>query len=291
MTVVLLYHRVADLQWDHAHIAVTPAQFEHQMSYLQSHFEIVPLKDCDAGSGTVAITFDDAYRDFLETTCPILEGLGIPSTLFVVTGHLVDDELFWWDELAVLLRSSLLDLTVDLGDSTVDIKCEAQSDIESVYRALHSVMLNASPEQIDYILDQLREVAPPADTAKFRTLKWTELVNLSSSPLVSLGSHTMTHPNLTKVSPETRLDELRMSKASLEDTIGPVDYLAYPFGFSDKETRSVARKVGYRRGFTTHARGLSPVDDEMRLPRASVTSLEIDEFARTIAALMRQEGS
>lgn len=67
-----------------------------------------------------------------------------------------------------------------------------------------------------------------------------------------IGSHTMSHPNLTKLSPERRQTELTRSKAWLEEAIGkPVQVLAYPAGNYDAATMEATAAAGYRGAVTT----------------------------------------
>jgi peptidoglycan/xylan/chitin deacetylase (PgdA/CDA1 family) len=88
---VLLYHSVSDSDDFHA---VTPAAFASQIEYLKRYFDVVPLSRAFAHAAgksvekdSVAITFDDGYRDFIENAQPILERFAAPATLFVLGGE------------------------------------------------------------------------------------------------------------------------------------------------------------------------------------------------------------
>jgi peptidoglycan/xylan/chitin deacetylase (PgdA/CDA1 family) len=85
------------------------------------------------------------------------------------------------------------------------------------------------------------------------------------------GSHTMSHPRLSALSPSACRDELRDSRRLLEDELGcEVSHLAYPFGAFDDHVREIAAETGYRSACSTR-RGLSePVDDLLALRRISV---------------------
>jgi peptidoglycan/xylan/chitin deacetylase (PgdA/CDA1 family) len=63
---------------------------------------------------------------------------------------------------------------------------------------------------------------------------------------VQIGSHTVTHADLTAVPYATALDELRRSRAELEDITGrPVASLAYPYGRFNAQVQDAAREAGY----------------------------------------------
>lgn len=68
----------------------------------------------------------------------------------------------------------------------------------------------------------------------------------------SIGGHTVTHVDLTKLDPSAQEKELRDSQAFLEKITGqPVQYFAYPFGAYNARIIEVLKQDGYRLAFTT----------------------------------------
>ena len=49
---------------------------------------------------TVAVTFDDGYRDNYENAFPVLQRYGIPATIFLTTGNIDSKEPLWFERLA-----------------------------------------------------------------------------------------------------------------------------------------------------------------------------------------------
>ena len=93
--VILGYHRVADDPRGSPDPMIHPDRFREQMSELRRDFRPTPLSGiAEASRGRareglpVAVTFDDGYLDVLENALPVAEELGIPVTIFVVTGAL-----------------------------------------------------------------------------------------------------------------------------------------------------------------------------------------------------------
>jgi peptidoglycan/xylan/chitin deacetylase (PgdA/CDA1 family) len=84
--VALAYHAIAD-DWPHP-LATTPAAFRRELLRLASRgFRGVTLGDLAAGKlrgRSVAITFDDGFASVVRAR-PILDELGWPATVFVVT--------------------------------------------------------------------------------------------------------------------------------------------------------------------------------------------------------------
>ncbi len=64
-----------------------------------------------------------------------------------------------------------------------------------------------------------------------RPMTWPELQQAASVPGVHIGSHTITHRHLHRLTPMERRTELTESRAALESRLGrPVRTFAYPFG-------------------------------------------------------------
>jgi peptidoglycan/xylan/chitin deacetylase (PgdA/CDA1 family) len=98
-------------------------------------------------------------------------------------------------------------------------------------------------------------------------LKDPDIRELATFQDLEIGSHTLTHPNLTRVSGRQADAELRGSKAWLEDLTGqPVTSFCYPNG---RHGHGLARRVadaGYLVGRTT-ASGHSKLGfDPLRMP-------------------------
>lgn len=83
-----------------------------------------------------------------------------------------------------------------------------------------------------------------------RHLSWKQIQELSDAGF-SFGSHTVNHPDLTKI-PKQLVDyELKASKEILEDKLGQrVDFLSYPFGRYNRYAQHEAEKAGYQGAYT-----------------------------------------
>jgi len=69
--------------------------------------------------------------------------------------------------------------------------------------------------------------------------------------LVSIGSHTVSHPDMTSLSQEAAMAELRKSRLDLEAILGrPVELFAFPYGRHNKSLVRCCREAGYQRIFT-----------------------------------------
>lgn len=88
---ILMYHQVVEGRPPNIH-AVSAAEFARQIKWLrEAGYRSINLDDYWSALGkdrhrTVAITFDDGYRDFLTVALPILREHGFVATAFLIAG-------------------------------------------------------------------------------------------------------------------------------------------------------------------------------------------------------------
>jgi len=74
-----------------------------------------------------------------------------------------------------------------------------------------------------------------------RRLTWDQLGRLHEAGM-EIGSHTVTHPDLTRLDEAGIAAEFEGSRAAIADRVGaPAASLAYPFGFYNGRARTLAR--------------------------------------------------
>jgi peptidoglycan/xylan/chitin deacetylase (PgdA/CDA1 family) len=89
-------------------------------------------------------------------------------------------------------------------------------------------------------------------------MNWNQIKEMSENGMV-IGSHSLSHVNLTTLSDETLKKELEDSKKIIEEKINPsgqsegevsrkIDYLAYPGGNFNEHVIEFARAAGYKAG-------------------------------------------
>src|SRR5262245_45583277 len=103
----LNYHRIGEAGrsvYDRGLWSATADDFDAQVGWLKSHFDIIRPDDLPAALAArrgrhVLITFDDGYRDNYADAFPVLKRHGVPATFFITTGFIDDARLSWWDEI------------------------------------------------------------------------------------------------------------------------------------------------------------------------------------------------
>jgi peptidoglycan/xylan/chitin deacetylase (PgdA/CDA1 family) len=306
--VILLYHRVADVETDPWQLSVTPQHFAEHLELLRKHADILPLRELTAclkigklPRRAVVITFDDGYADNLLNAKPILEKYDAPATMFIATGYVGHGREFWWDELDKLfLQPGTLPETLRLNikgsfhewhlgnaahySDTAFQEHRDWSASEStdptprqlVYRSLWQLMHPLREDERQELRDELIAWSgrDPASRSTHRSLSVNELSLLARGGLVEIGCHTVTHPALSMLAPASQEREIRQSKACLEQVLGrSVGSFAYPYGRScdyTQRTVSLVREAGFYCGCSTCASPVTRSADSFQLPRFQV---------------------
>ena len=263
---VLTYHSVSsDGLYRTPSIAISPALFERQMAFLAAHYRVISLDDVidcidrrrPFPPRAVAITFDDGYLDNFAAALPILLRYRLTATFFVTAGPVVRGERFWvsWLRTAVLSAPDLGGLaSTELIPPALSSRARRE-DREPIVDAITGRMNRAGLTERDDLLEQtaraLRIDAVPAEGAA--ELLRPEHVRELARAGMTIGSHTVSHPNLPSLTATEAFSELAESKRLLEEITGePVRHVSYPGGpesgrpIFTRETMELAQRAGYR---------------------------------------------
>jgi peptidoglycan/xylan/chitin deacetylase (PgdA/CDA1 family) len=220
---------------------------ERQLRYLRRTFRIVPLDAFAASPGTprkrdgkrrAAIIFDDGLRSNVVVAYPILRALGIPATFFVCPGLIEERRWLWTHEARRRLqfagRSLQQALAADLGTSAeVEPIVQRMKEIDFPRRMRIEARLRQATADF---------VPSHADREAFDLADWHELRSLDPS-IITIGSHSMTHPILPSLSTGEIEAELRDSRRMIEEKLArPAEFFSYPNDDVDDRTLAGARR-------------------------------------------------
>jgi peptidoglycan/xylan/chitin deacetylase (PgdA/CDA1 family) len=315
---ILMYHRIAELNSDPWGLSVSPAHFAEHLKVLRTCPSVVSLPDLvqvlregHPPRRPVVTTFDDGYADNVDTAKPLLERYEIPATIFLATGAIGSDREFWWDELErVLLEPRDLPEVLDLRRADCSYRCELGADATytkeaylknrlwraweepptarhtmyyELWRRLYSMPHGQKRALLDELLDWagLDSVIRPTH----RLVSLDEVKQLGGTSLIEVGAHTVTHPALPELPLASQTEEIQQSKSFLEETLKqPVSCFAYPHGHHDSSTVSVVREAGFTSACTTAFGAVSKQCNYLALPRFQVLDWNGDEFRSRIQA-------
>lgn len=206
----------------------------------------------------VVITIDDGWQSNLDNIVPVAAKNKIPVTIFVSTDVVEKGNGYWWSYITEARKRGLSHNSVEFfktldNEDRLKIIEETKSKIDLKREAL--------------TIEQIKEI--------------------SKNKLVSIGSHSVTHPILPKCSDEKSAFEIAQSKKTIESWTGDqVFHFAYPNG--DYTPREVAylKASGYTIAFSTEQHYLTrdKLKEPFRLPR--LLMLETASFEENICRMM-----
>lgn len=298
---VLTYHRVDEPDgrpWlNPSLLSATPSTFEEQMTALLRHHHPIGLPELIAARRggpslprrAVLVTFDDAYRDFLEHAWPVLGRLGIQATMFVPTAYPdAVDRSFWWDRVWVAVQRAepgTIETPIGRRELADDAsrRSTARALVEHLKRLPHEEAM-AAVDALAYRLGNGPVDATPeargrsggrrgAAARGSDVLGWDELRRMAVAGL-HVAPHSRTHPVMTELSPEQVEAELLGAREDLGRHLGELAFesvFAYPAGRHSPATRNALARLGFELAFTTD-RGVNHVSgsDPLALRRINV---------------------
>jgi peptidoglycan/xylan/chitin deacetylase (PgdA/CDA1 family) len=264
---VVNYHRIdnphqKDFDSFKPNVSATPEDFDRQLDYLATWFNVVSLKDIvqwldghkDLPPYAALITFDDGYRDNYSFAFPPLRKHNFPALIFLTTGHIGTDAPFYWDMAAYCFTHTQND-HLTFPDGRVE-SWSNQGELDRVSRNWIEFMktLPQAEKQI-YVenLPILLGVSIPEGCFQRLMMNWDQVREMQKSG-IEFGAHTVSHPILTRISLEEVREEVVGSKSRIEEELGvPVLGFAYPNGQASDLNEAVEKIVaesGIQAAFT-----------------------------------------
>jgi len=225
-------------------------RFAEQLRWLTRHYTIIPLEEMVARikhdrplHGTVAITFDDAYRGVFESALPVLRDLRIPATMFVVAATPGTDTPYWWDHPAIVRQDPLHDRAHWLHD--------LRGDGSAITGTLDPATLERVP----------RSHLPDS---------WAAILAATAQG-ISIGAHSLSHRTLTRLTDRELEEDLVECRTLIERHTGiRPTILAYPYGVWDRRVRDIVRALGFDAAVTLDRGANTPRTDPWALRRTNV---------------------
>jgi peptidoglycan/xylan/chitin deacetylase (PgdA/CDA1 family) len=268
---VLAYHNVVpdqEPEFGERSLHLPLARFREHLDLLEEGTDILPLDRIlepvpPAARPRVAITFDDAYRGAVAQALPLLRRRQLPATLFVAPG-LLGGSVPWWDHLAQHHGGTMPDGIREQALAALG------GDQEKILGAVEAPS-NGPPAP------SLRRIATEEE---IRDGLWEGL---------TLGAHSWSHPNLTRVLPDHLAVELEVPLRWLRERFPghARPWLAYPYGLADIGLESAVAAAGYESAWRVSGGALPSGPRMLDLPRLNVPAgLGVDGLVLRLSGLV-----
>lgn len=286
---ILAYHRVLDIdsnyQYDRELISASTAQFTWQVNFLKKYYNVISFQKLSeilnqnetVPANSLIITFDDGFEDNYTHAFKILKRYGLPATFFIATDYIDQHDCFWFDAV-VKVVNSLPDndyylkeidyrFTIAGADSKINIYKKIQFQLKRLenYRRLRTVQ-------------EVLELMPECDFSDNLPMTWEQIQEMKDFGM-EFGSHTLTHPVLSRLAKEEIYDELSNSKEHIEKKLNvSVQAIAYPVGgdaATNEDVISIASECGYDFG-CVYSHGVNFVT--LQLNQFKLKRLQIERY-------------
>lgn len=227
--------------------------FEKQLIYLKKTSNILTLEDFFQekfinGKPNVSITFDDGYLNNYTNAKPLLEKYEVPATVFVTGINRTEDHFLWADfvdAIHLMNQNKLL-----IGDQVYQKinGIYTNNDGQSIYYYIKNIRADYTFKQLIYsqfpIVHDFLNL--PENGELSQLMNDEQIISLSQSPFVQIGSHGFYHNNLNKIPLNEVIHELQASKEYLEGLVNyEINTIGYPDGGYTDEVKDAAEKVGF----------------------------------------------
>jgi peptidoglycan/xylan/chitin deacetylase (PgdA/CDA1 family) len=241
--------------------------FRDQLEFLRRHYRIISLSQLlqALAEGTplperaALITFDDGLKNNYLVAFPVLKELGLPACIFLTVDLIGSREMFWFDELYLLIREG--------GRKGVALELPGEwaqrhylaGEIWPAYAACVEATKRAGAEARAVLLEQLRRTVSlerEGHLDDFGLLAWEEVRQMERSGLVGFGVHTATHRILAELSDSELDDEVLAPRKRFARELGhEAESFCFPNGrpgldFAPRH-QELLRRCGYLCAFTT----------------------------------------
>lgn len=222
--------------------------FIRHLKYFSKTYSIIgletlsaALKDRDFSTlppNSMVITIDDGHADNYSLRNAI-QRFGVPVTIYLVSGIVGTGRHYWFKHAG--LDSRMLKYLKSLSnDERITALATYGHTVEQEYTDRHALTHE--------------EIRAMQDVG------------------VTFASHTVTHPILTRCSPETIKYELLESRKTLENiTRTPILHFAYPNGDWNQEVKQVVADAGYYTARTIRPGFVSLDCDPLALPNFGIS--------------------
>jgi peptidoglycan/xylan/chitin deacetylase (PgdA/CDA1 family) len=177
----------------------------------------------------VAFTIDDGYLDNFTNALPVFEKYDVPFAIFVATDFIDKKAILWWDSIEELIMTHDI-ITTDDGKTYM---CNTFLERWNAFRYLRERILNLDQNYLEQGLNEMfaSYCIDWYDPIKKKGMTWSQIKELASHPLCTIGGHTVSHPALNKLSEKEVIQEVKDGMERIGQVIQePVRYFAYPYG-------------------------------------------------------------
>lgn len=255
---IIFYHEIrGGIDGDMVEFSVEKSNFEKQIQWFSSRYDILPVDELvrriQNGTHTTArkpaaVTFDGGYAGNYHHAYPALKRYNVPATVYV-TADAIDGRVPWERKLLYIIISAVnKSISCTISGKRYTFPVDTFENKIKAKEFLRQEMANMNETEREKLMSQLSVSANiDASTVVGKLfLSWKQIIEMDAGGLITIGSHSSSHPRLTEVPQEIAIREICGSKQRLEEKLGnKITSFCYPDGFFSDEIIAQVKKAGY----------------------------------------------
>lgn len=271
---------------------LTLREFEKKIKFLKRFYNPIPLDDFynnllnkNFSSKRIVLTFDDGYKCIYTHN--------FPFTVFISTGYIGTKRILSHDKLTFLIGKTKCHSLLIPELSNKIYSLFSLNDKLRTYNELNSALKTVNNDKREKIIEdmfvKLKLSYEDLENEGIMMLSWEEINEMLSSGLMTIASHTVNHPILTKIPFEIAKKEINESKREIEEKLGiSVKYFSYPNGqLNDfnEEIIQFVKAIGYLAAFTTINKVNNTAEEIFKIGRFGLSNDPIYLFGISVSGL------
>jgi peptidoglycan/xylan/chitin deacetylase (PgdA/CDA1 family) len=284
--------------------------FRGQLAYLRRHYQPVGIADVvAAGRGETALppnavllTFDDGYRDHVETVCPLLLDAGMTAAFYPIVDAVLHNELLGVNKLHFVL--ALAPDTTRVVEAlerliVADPEATRLPSLEEL-RACHRHATRLDDADVIYVKRLIQMALPVPMRKRISDVLFREFVTTDESGFAGelyasaaelralaaagmhIGCHGASHHWMSRLDRKAQAEEVEKSLRLLDHLgLKRADFtFCYPYGDYDQTSIEVLEAAGCAAAFTAEVAiaDVAPAN-MLRLPRLDTIDLPVEADA------------
>jgi len=238
---IINFHRITDGEW-----------FKATLEIIGSKWTFVPVSVLEElcyeklpHPNVCHITFDDGDRTFYDIAFPVLKKMSVPASLYFSPKVIIQHSNYWFQEIPKLSTHILKQVIVEMCAFPIQ-----QIDHLEIINILKCLPIN----KIQAVIRKCKEIQGSPEFAS-QNITLSELNEIASSELYTIGAHTLNHPVLKNEDDRTAAEEISGSIIRLAEMLDTeIKHFAFPNGipeidFGEREI-CILRKEGIKIAFT-----------------------------------------
>lgn len=232
---ILLYHGVTKTNSNGiencSNKHIKSEEFEKQIKWISENKNVVSLRNIEDKPNSVAVTFDDTFKNVYDIALPILKKYEVPATFFISTAFIGTNKNFWVDRIEHMINFSKKE-NIEFNDVLYNVN-DNYNKINTLTK-IKSYLKKCKPSDRENLLNNIELQTGWVDNVEvenYKNLDVDEVKMLDCPPMYEVGGHTVNHEILSYLTDDDLNFEISECIKTLENILKrKIDLFSYPEG-------------------------------------------------------------